>query len=188
MSYIVKKSHYNISFVKNDKGVICTLSNDLKPGKSLTFCLVDPGNVFMLDNKNWNMLDTSSIPQEREFQDFIDKGSYDLIKSVQAFSNLVLRNDQSVFLETLSYDLFTNIYKLKAWVPGKGSAEYIDLSEDVIAAVYEDGSKDYMPKTKDEKFNIYTPKTRENMEEEELSISLEVPETDMKLVNNKSNI
>ena len=169
---------YTIQFTKNKKGIVCRVSNEKNnkekenENNENTFCIVLPGNVFILLEGKWQMLDTTTIPIEREFKDLLDKASYDLIKSLQAFSqsssqssqsssqstSLLFRNDESVFLESLVYDLFNDPESIKEWIPGKGKAKYIELTDKCVIAVYEDGTIDEMIKTKNVEFESYTTK------------------------------
>ena len=133
----------------------------------MTFSLIANGNIFLLQNSQWALLDTSSIDPERIFNNDIDRASYYLTKSLEAFSKLRLRNDESVFLETLIYDLFTNVDKLNEWLPGSGEAERIDLTTENITAYMKDGSTVQMPNLKEKMFKTYIRTTLSDDEEEE---------------------
>ncbi len=116
--YKVIKDNYTLAFTKNTKGLILKLSHK-KSKDNKYFSIIAPGNVFIF-NKDWELLDTSTLKHEKESNNYIEKSSYDLIKVILLFpivEPLTLNYDEMFFLEALTYDLFMNCDNMSKWLP-----------------------------------------------------------------------
>lgn len=66
-----------LDIYKNEEGDVLT---DLSKDKEImTFTMVTPGNIYLLRDHEWVLVDTMSLPKKRPYKNYIDKSSTDLI-------------------------------------------------------------------------------------------------------------
>lgn len=115
-TYKVIKDDYILRFTKETKGLILKVSHK-KINESKYFSIVPPGNVYLYLKEKWELLDTSTLQHERKAENYIERSSYDLIKTILLFplaEVLTLTYDEIFFLQALAYDMFT---ENKSWLP-----------------------------------------------------------------------
>lgn len=115
-TYKVIKDNYILRFTKEIKGLILKVSHK-KASESKYFSIVPPGNVYLYLKEKWELLDTSTLQHERTAENYIERSSYDLIKTILLFplaEILTLSYDEIFFLQALAYDMFT---ENKSWLP-----------------------------------------------------------------------
>lgn len=68
---------HTLKISKNEEGDVLTELS--KNNDSLTFIMVEPGNIYKLEDDEWGLIDTMSLPDKRPYKDYMDKASVDLV-------------------------------------------------------------------------------------------------------------
>lgn len=154
----VKKHDAELEFVKSKDGIII----NVKQNKNLQhFCIVPPGNIFLLEQGKWLPVDTSSnlsrndiqtaseyyIRPTRVYRDPIDKASVELRETITSKFHLSLLNYEKFFIDKVIYEFFNDL-DLFNWFPGYGEATLVELLHNKMRAHYKDGSTEDFDMTK----------------------------------------
>ena len=146
----VKKHDTELEFVKNKNGIIIKV----KQNKNLQhFCIVPPGNIFVLEQEKWLPVDTFSnlsindIQPTRVYRDPIDKASVELRETITSKFHLSLLNYEKFFIDKVIYEFFNDL-DLFDWFPGYGEATLVELFPNRMRAHYKNGFKEDFDMTK----------------------------------------
>lgn len=142
----LKKDDVELEFVKNKDGIII----NVKQNKNLQhFCIVPPGNIFVLEQGKWLPVDTSKyhIRPTRVYRDPVDKASVELREIISSKFHLSLLNYEKFFIDKVIYEFFNDL-DLFDWFPGYGEATLVELLPNRMRAHYKDGSTEGFDMTK----------------------------------------
>ena len=103
MSFVFRKGEYKLQIDRVSKGLIIKIFKD---DNSLIFSIVPPGNIFMLENNAWKLLDTLSI--ETPSHNYLDKATRDLNLVLRSYTRINLLVYEQELISTISYDLISN--------------------------------------------------------------------------------
>ena len=139
-----KKGDFLISFepqpVNNPKGLILKVSSNRTKDEKI-FSLIPPGYIYLFEKDQWELINTSTIKAKREYRENFDKESVNLIEVITRFpinkSKLILRQDEAVVLEAVTYDIFRGNLD---WLPNYGQATLYEFAgKQLIVHTVEEG-------------------------------------------------
>lgn len=141
------KNGVKLEFVKNVSGIIIHIHEKVKVS---SFCIVPPGNIFILTKGKWEPEDSSNSQlnvDNRKYIDPVDKASVEMTKIIEKTAHIKFLNYEKFFVEKVIYEFFNNL-DLFDWFPGYGEAVFIEMLHNKMVAHYKDGRTENFDMTK----------------------------------------
>jgi hypothetical protein len=168
----LRKNGVKLEFVKNVSGIIIHIH---EKGKVSSFCIVPPGNIFILTKGKWDafvnlqkyeksrVLDKNLQKHkklepdetklevkkrtERPYIDPVDKASVEMTEIIAKTAHIKFLNYEKFFVEKVIYEFFNNL-DLFDWFPGYGEAVFIEMLHNKMVAHYKNGKTEDFDMTK----------------------------------------
>ena len=119
MFYQIRKDDFLVFCQDREGGVLITLSRDNHVGKSVCFAAAIPGNLYMLSENQWILVDSKGLVPSRKFSDYMRRTAAAMVIAVTRLpignSYLKLEPKDIEFIEAICYDLGTS--RPLSWLP-----------------------------------------------------------------------
>jgi hypothetical protein len=142
----LRKNGAKLEFVKNVSGIIIHIH---EKSKISSFCIVPPGNIFILVKGKWIPIEETDNTNiiHRKYIDPVDKASVEMRNIIEKTAHIKFLNYEKFFVEKVIYEFFTNL-DLFNWFPGYGEAVFIEMLHNKMVAHYKDGKTEDFDMTK----------------------------------------
>ena len=113
MFYQFKKNDFLVLCQQQQGGALVTVSRDGHIGQNLCFGTVTPGNLYMLSNNQWTLLDVKGmVGARRKYGDYMERAAAALSVAITRLpigdKYLKLELGEFRLLETVVYDIATS--------------------------------------------------------------------------------
>ena len=132
MTYLFKKLEFSISIQIQNNGILVFLVNIKYPRIGYTFGLVKPGNLYILSNSKWDLLNHSKIVTYKQiYKNYVDRATDTLVNSLVKVpiekEYLKLDQEELILIRSFVYDLVEN--NPIDWLPISNSYRF---SKDIL--------------------------------------------------------
>ena len=111
MFYQIKKDEFSILCQPQKGGVVVTVSKE-KETNTLCFGVVNPGNLYLMSENKWILIDSKTLVAGRKFNDYMDRAVAGLVVGITRMpvndGYLKLEPTEGSFLEWVCYNLSLN--------------------------------------------------------------------------------
>lgn len=160
MFYQFKKNDFLVLCQQQQGGALVTVSRDGHIGQNLCFATVAPGNLYMLSNNKWTLIDVKGVVgAKRKYGDYMERASAALSVAITRLpiGNTYLKLELGEFqlIETVVYDLSTR--RRISWLPP--AAIYYLGNSKMVTVIAQKATQEFSMPATEEELKGWDPRT-----------------------------